>query len=112
MPRALSIRLSETFGRPSGNRSALYCEVSSVICSLVSVYSCARAGAGHKTAAAQAAAKVSKCRFFIWVLTPLAVVGPVHIPLRSGFEESRLHKVLLDHIFVERDAEAGLVGDA
>src|SRR5471032_2855207 len=110
MPRARSIRLSATLGLPSANRSAWYCEVSSVICSLVSVYSCARAGTGNQMAAADTAARVSNRRFVIWS-APLPVVAPVHIPLRSGFEESRLQKVLLDHIFVERDAEAGLVGD-
>src|SRR5215471_12482775 len=104
MPRARSISESGTFGLPSGKRSKGFCAVSSISCSLVMVNNCARPIAGATNDAT--ARKAANCRFMIDLSsTPLPVIGPVDVPLRSGLEIPGLQQVLLDDVFVQCDAE-------
>src|SRR5438874_7336537 len=43
-------------------------------------------------------------------LTPLPVAAAIGVPLRRRLEVAGFEQVLFDDLFVERDAEAGLVG--
>src|SRR5690242_9140299 len=107
MPRARSSRLSGIFGRPSGKRSNVFCDVSSINCSFVKVNNCACASAGARSITAPVARVIS--RLFISVLAPQTVVGAVGVPLGRGLEIARFHEMLLDDRLVQGNAETGLV---